>query len=759
MTDTRTRDEEEQLAPKAAGSSLFARLQTMLSLALGALVTAPILAVLQLVGSVPIDEALLTSLVVSSQTLGGTLLWAWVRRQSRISWIEATAVGLPLGAVISLLSYQALRPTPLSSVGWLVPTVGLVMAYMVVGPDRIRVTAPARQDVIGLTVIGLGALVLAGRVWFTTPLERQGWFALFGDIPIHEAMANTLALRGPSESLMLLDGNLRYHWFANAWAGTLAIVTDAGPFVTLTRTLFAVAILGAALLAWTLAPFFVRGLWARVGAGLAVFLGTTITIGFGNPGSPLLEKFSPTLTFGALSLLAVTFVILRNLRSGTNPWTLIAVAVLGAGTVGGRITLGIVAMGGVGAITLLALVLHAKRRDTFINVAALGVGFGTSYLLLTSQEPIATQVNPWIVQPNIEVAQLWSLIPLYTQLGYALAVVAVIAVVTAQASGLIWSFSVPDGLTNPANYWVLGTLVFGFLGVFLTRQLGYAQMTLLGSAIIPALVASGAGAGAALEQLRKQVSSLRRWLSLVLVGITAVLFLALIALSATPLLLDFRYYGPTRWAIPFMVWVAAAAIGLTLLGLAAVPRSRYNVVAASIAVLVSTTLATPIWQIAQQIRVDTGVFTTANANIMTLDDLEAARWIRDNTPVDSVWATNRMCSVVGENPPDCPSTGYMVSALAKRQALIEGHTYSIGADLVERADEFSWAIARIMNSYEFGRTPSADNAQYLWNQGVRYFWVDTAVQNAGDWVAYAETIYSNPRAVILKLKDPSGPTR
>jgi hypothetical protein len=92
--------------------------------------------------------------------------------------------------------------------------------------------------------------------------------------------------------------------------------------------------------------------------------------------------------------------------------------------------------------------------------------------------------------------------------------------------------------------------------------------------------------------------------------------------------------------------------------------------------------------------------------------------------------------------------------LAKRQALIEGHTYSVGADLAERADEFAWAIDRIVNSYEFGLEPSADNAHYLWLQGVRYFWVDTAVENAGDWAAHADTIFVNPRAILLRLKHP-----
>jgi hypothetical protein len=736
-------------------SSLRGRLGTIGQVALAASVLLPVLVALQLVGTVQLIEALLTSTVVAVQTLGGSLLWVWVKRQRTMSWIETIALGIPLGAVVGLLAYQLFLKTPLQPVGWLAPTGLIVLGYLLTSANHTRIRYPSWPDTFGLGVIGLSALVLAGRVWFTTPLRRDGWFALFGDIPIHEAMANTLALRGPSESLMLLGGNLRYHWFADAWAGTLTEVTGAEPYVALTRTLFSVAIVGGALLAWTLAPLFIKGRWARVGAGLTLFLGTTVVAGFGNPGSPVLEKFSPTITFGALCLLAVSYVILSNIRERTSWASLVGVVILGIGVVGGRITLGAVAVGGAAALMVLALVLRRQRLTTLINLGALGTGFLLAFILLTSQEPIATQVNPWVIQPNIDAALLWSLIPFYNPVGYIAAVIAVIAVVSAQASGVLWSFMAPDGVRNPANYWVMGILIFGFLGVFLTQQLGYAQMTFLGSAIIPVLVASGAGLGGALENLRGQLTNVRRGVVSGAIGVLVVLLLALGTLAATPLLIGFRYFGPTQWALPFAVWIVAFVLGYLLLKGASLATTRRNVTAAGISMLVATTLATPVWQIAQQIRVDAGVFTTANANIVTMEDFEAADWIQRNTPVDSVWATNRMCSVVGEIPPECPSTNYVLSSLAKRQALIEGYSYSIGGDIIERADEFSWAIDRIMNSYDFGRVPSTENAQYLWDQGVRYFWVDRAVVNAGDWEPYGRPIFENSRAVVLELTDPS----
>lgn len=721
---------------------------------LATVVVVPILVVLQSVGSVPLGQALVISGVIAAQTLAGVLLWSWVRGERTVLWTEALAVGLPVGAVMALLTYQALLPLGLQAWGWSLPILVVVLAYLALGPTESQVLYPRRVESLALLVIGLAATGLAGRVWFTTPLTRDGWYALFGDIPIHEAMAETLGSRGPNESLMLLDGNLRYHWFADAWAGMLTAITDAAPFVALTRSLFAFAILGGALAAWTLAPMFIKGLWPRIGAGLAIFLGTTIIAGFANPGSPILEKFSPTITFGAVCLLALSFVMLRNITVVFRPWSLLPLVILAMGVLGGRITLAAVSAGGLGLLLLWSLVTRTRIRVTLVNIVAVGLGFLLTLAILTAPEPIGGQVNPWVFQPNIEAALLWSLIPTYSAIGYAAAVVAVIAVVTAQASGLLWTFTVPSGVRNPANYWVAGILVAGFLGVFLTRQLGYAQMTFLGSAIIPALAASGAGLGGALYYLRERAPSRSRWWWGCAVGLAAALLVSVIALAATPLLIGFRFYGPTQWSLPFLVWFSAFVLGVIVLAVMRVVRSRKSVLAAGVSMLVVITLTTPLWQIAQQIRTDPGTFGLLNANIMTTDDLAAAEWLRANTPEDGVWATNRMCSVVGETPPDCASTGYVVSALAGRQVLIEGHTYSIGGDFVERADEFSWAMDRVMNSYEFGVAPSEDSLQYLWDEGVRYFWVDTAVVHAESWEPFATPIFENPRATILRLNEP-----
>jgi len=737
-------------------SEILSRVQPVLMVGWAVAPLCGVLMVMQWLGSVPLNQAFLTSVVISFQTICGAVVWLMTRRGPEISLVELLAVGMPVGAVASLLAHQALLDTPISSWSWAVPTLLSIVAYPGLGPRSIRIAFPSPKRALALAAVMLAATGLATRAWFYSPLSGDQWFAVYGVLPVHEAMASTLALHGPGESLALLGGNLRYHWFSDAWAGTLAQVVGTDAYITLTRSLVAYAIVAVALAAWTLAPLFASGPWAQVGAGFTVFLSAVIISGFGNPGSPVLDKeLAPTVTFGAACLLILCFILLSNIRGPDRWWTLVPLLVVAVGIIGGRVTLAGVVAGGLAVVGAQALLTPGMRRSGLLNVAVAGAGILVGFAILTAQEPPAGQANPWVVSPNIEPALLWSLIPSYSWIGYVAAVLAVIAVLGAQVAGNLWNMRGRPGLRNPANGLVLGMLVAGLLGAFLTRQIGYGQISFLGSAAIVALVGSGAGLGAALRYLYRRSGSQSHWWRGLITGFILAFSFAGILLAATPLLLGFRFYGPLQWSLPFVGWAGSFAIGLLALRAAEIARTSRTVLAAGLSALIAVTILTTVWQVLEQLRNDTGTYSLASGNILTNDDLEAAAWIRENLPAESVWATNRMCSVVSEEPPGCESTDYVISALSQRQALIEGYTFSVGGDLLERADEFSWAIDRIMNSYEFGRSPSAGNASYLWEQGVRYFWVDKAVVNGGDWEPFADVVFENPRAVLLKLNDPS----
>ena len=141
--------------------------------------------------------------------------------------------------------------------------------------------------------------------------------------------------------------------------------------------------------------------------------------------------------------------------------------------------------------------------------------------------------------------------------------------------------------------------------------------------------------------------------------------------------------------------------------------------------------------------------------VMSDAALNAGQWVKDHTPIDTVMATNRQCTSPGALPPNCPSTAFTVSALASRQALFEGRSFSVTQEVDISAPRFQWARDLMMNSYEFGLHPTKSELNFLWSRGVRYFWVDHLVPHAATWSPYASVVYENSAATILKLHPPS----
>jgi hypothetical protein len=135
-------------------------------------------------------------------------------------------------------------------------------------------------------------------------------------------------------------------------------------------------------------------------------------------------------------------------------------------------------------------------------------------------------------------------------------------------------------------------------------------------------------------------------------------------------------------------------------------------------------------------------------------DLDAGRWIKEHIPLDSVMATNRLCSLPTDKAPFCFSTVFPISAIGQRQALIEGTTFGVSFNLAAEGSDYKWAVDRLTESANFGARPDRKTATYLWSQGVRYYWVDRSIANASYGEPFATSVYSNNRAIILRLNNP-----
>ena len=128
-------------------------------------------------------------------------------------------------------------------------------------------------------------------------------------------------------------------------------------------------------------------------------------------------------------------------------------------------------------------------------------------------------------------------------------------------------------------------------------------------------------------------------------------------------------------------------------------------------------------------------------------------WIRTNTNISDVLATNRFCR---ESSVDqCLEPKYsLLSANSRRQILLEAPYYvAYGGD-----DETlypNWTKERLNLSRGFADKPTAEIAARLRELGVDWFYLFLDNTENRNWAPFATVEYQNSEVAILKLTDPS----
>jgi hypothetical protein len=233
----------------------------------------------------------------------------------------------------------------------------------------------------------------------------------------------------------------------------------------------------------------------------------------------------------------------------------------------------------------------------------------------------------------------------------------------------------------------------------------------------------------------------------------AALLLVSVALTLTGQhLRGFRFDGIVRFLWPFLALAISIGISLAVIGWRRSPDQR-DYLAAFCVALVGVGLFSSLFTATSRAVAATPVPNIRDVYVLSADDVSAGQWVDTNLPDNALFATNRLCSIITDRPPYCGSTVFTVSALGRRQALIEGASYGVSVNMAAEGDDFHWAVDRISNSAQFGTAPDARSASYLWNQGVRYYWVDKLVDHASSWEPYASPVFENERAIILELKE------
>ncbi len=687
--------------------------------------------------------------VVALQAASGAVWWAWARatapadKDRQATWAELVGMGLALGTFASMLVAMALAGTALDPVAWVLPAAATAAALLVPAARRplarlhVRVAAPqVVATAVGL-VAGLALLVVN---WARIPLDDPSSTS-FTDLYFFEAISRGLAQFGPAQSILMSGGSLRYHWFSYAWAGELAQTSSAAPFVTITRALPLVTLVGVTLLvaAWAGARSRVR--WVPT---LAVLL----VVGGGYTGAlygTILNFDSPSQSMTTMWLLAlgVTVVWLARSRTG-RAGGLVVVAVLASACTGGKISHAAVAAGGIALLALVGLVTRARwwRRVLAAGVVA-AVAMAATYVWVLAG--VALDRN--LTEELAVKASTWQgLDPLVGRGGVILGTGALVLAIVARLAGIGWLLALRRTRTSPDVLFATGAVLVGLAAMLLLRE-GVNELWFVLAASAPAAVVSAVGIGRALRPRGRPPRPLRHPLAWA-VAVAVPASMASLVLSRN----WSDHQAALNWLAAIIAWALVPAAALTVAvwrrpqGRVVVPALAFTV--AGLALTSIGTRPSAAWTSSRPITTERGEVApagalpgesatpapaTSAATAGYAATLAAAQWLDAHSPIDAQVATTDPVAA-------------LVPALSGRQMYLAGDLYQVG---LGRADEIDEIGRRRDVSRALGTGPSISDYSALCAAGVDYVWSATTPDDVR--ATGLAVVYQQPEVTILQL--------
>jgi hypothetical protein len=700
----------------------------------------------------PASSAIRATLaVLVTQVLPGALAWRAVR--PRRGWLlEDLALGFAIGSVLAI-GAQVLAG--LSGQSWIAFGPLLVaVALLLVPVTRARIMSARTHSLPwwwGPSVAGVFLLTVPQLRGFfrMVPLSwGSGARAPHVDAYLHLALSGQLAHRGPTRFPWVESESLAYHWFSHAWVAQVSVASGAGLDGVLFRFMPVLMPVVVVLSIATAAVRLTDRYWAGPVAGVLALVGGDLNV-FGklSPGSTI-APLSPSLALAAPMLVGIVTVIAlrwnRTMLSGGV--VLLPVLCVGAaGTKGSTVPL-LVAGLGLALVAMLALDRTLVWRvigDLMIVIGCLAfavvfVFHGSEAGLHLSLPDAAEQTaaSGWLGRPGapFEIALLLA--------------ISVVGVLGRGAAVFVLPFS-RSGRRRPLSWLHIGVALAGAGAVAVFEHPGRGQWYFARSA--GPLLAIGSALG--LVVLMNAVQPAKR-LRVAALGLLA----GSIMVTLGPALLGPLVPGAWRRALAM---IAVAGLVLAVSGLAGwlaggSPRERLRLAAVAMVLTVlvggvltagKSLLQPPPGRLAN-VSMDRGLATSRG-------QIDAARWIRDNSDVNDVVLTNRHCTTPTE-PVGCDSRRFVVAAFSERQVLLEGWTYTpmstkLGPEGRDSITVSYWNPELLQLNDGFVAQPTEDAARGLRERGVRWIYVDHTRQYAGTLEPYAHLRYQAPGVDVYEL--------
>lgn len=704
---------------------------------------------------------------------GGALLWALRGRRHRL--LVTIALGWPLGQTLEILAFSATAAFGARGLFALYPIVVIIPCALVIsGQADVRPHDTGGEPMsnrlmwTAAAALSIGVVYLALAFLPQVPLPSTSHsVSYYVDFPDFIGLIAEVRNHWPATSPGLSGYPLHYEWFVFDHMAAINQVTGISiPTIAFRLDIFpTILVLGCQL--FVLGSFLGRSAWTGALAIVVTFLlGALDLTADLNQASPFFDQFnfhlwaSWTFPFGLMFFMALLYLIAERLhtaswrgRAALGSWAVIALIMVGAS--GAKATVLPVVITGVGLYALYEFI--SLRAVPFTALATLVLGavvFAVTFLIVYGTGVPGTTIEPFVAFSRAVPMTVASNISSHAahSITVPIAYVASLAGFMLPLAGMLY-------LVRPRHRSAIRGLRFciclfaaGVVIANVVHQVGFSELYFLDSAYPAAVIVAAEGLRLAWMDLgiaipmsvRTAVFALAGWIGVVII----------VVVVTTPTLAH-----PAGLLIRYALLAILSVIFVVVCGMAL--RTRRESVSGVIALgliplLAASALTSPIQLAATVDRVLTGKPITVTqpdpqtARGLTPGLVVALNWLRENTPVNTIFAVSNHWI----NPGETDGRYYYYSAFAERQVFVEPYTPDdYGLDNPPLTPGFEAFLRRVMlNDEVFDHADIAAlrilTEQYL----VRFLLIDRVHHNADPaLLQLGRIVFSDQDATILAV--------
>ena len=707
----------------------------------------------------PVGHALLALIgVLVTQVFPGALIWRTIR--PRNGWLlEDLFLGFAMGICVAVPA-QIIAGLMHSRIPAIVIPLLVAAALLAIPATRNRIRDAQWSPLPWWSgfLISLTSLFFVSSLVDYSRVNRLSWGPGAGtphvDTYLHLALASELLQRGPVEWPTVKGATLGYQWFTHAWIAHVTAVSGVPLDEVLMRFMPAllpvVAVVSTAMLGLRLSNSPTVGVVSAAGAA-ALSRGTV----FGTAGTALpLTPLSPTVGLAIAPLMAFMAVLAMRWRGQARTGAWVALPVLTCISTGLKGSAGPIVIAGM-ALAILAMLIWRRRMvlPLVVDLVSVSITLGLTMIVVYRGSAAGLTFDPAAAAAQTPLSGLLGGVPTWKM--------QVVAAATAFGTGMtraLYCFALPfrrQDRRDPVTWVLIGAVIAGAAPVALFYHPGASQYYFLMTAIPLAAVGSALGAW----RLYHALGVRERWVVLIVGIVGGGLFFYLPSVLTGGTVGHHQLHRAVAQLGVGAVIVVACAV---LAALAARHRRVVVAIAAAAAVVtLSGVFAVEKYYRTAHVFVPVAKpIPITGYNAVSDNEIAVARYIRDHSDVDDLVMTNRHCTTPIK-PDHCDNRRWLVTAFTERQSFIEGWTATPESTNLEPHGRDSitmnyWHPDLLALNDDFYVAPTAEAQRKLWDEGVRWIYMENTLPHAKTLEPYATLRFETPDASAWQLNEPAG---